>query len=103
MYDFSDARFGFGKEGWDMLTATSSFVQAIEDWVHAIESDKFAEAKMLASFVKGRGELLVLRPEFRKCFGRHRPEQTPEDALAAIGQFMSCTTECREQASKSRN
>ena len=83
-----------------MLTATTSFIQAVEKWVSAMQADDFSTAKRHAEFVKAQGDLLAIRPEFRKCFQKHCASYDAQDALNCLSKFIVCATECREQALK---
>jgi hypothetical protein len=81
-----------------MIIATSTFIEAVYKWVSALQSGDFAEARLTADFVKAKGDMLAIRPEFRRCFVHRCPDRRAEDVLHDLVQFMACATECWERA-----
>ena len=84
-----------------MKTATTSFIEAVQSWTQAVQASDFQRAKQMAQFIKIRGDLLAIRPEFKACFTKHCPDFDTIDALTCLGQFIHCATECNERATQS--
>jgi hypothetical protein len=84
-----------------MLTATSMFIESLEKWLRAARADNFEEARVHAANLTRSGELLVVHPEFRRCFMQHYPNVEPKDALLHLCQFFVCATDGRARVLKS--
>jgi hypothetical protein len=83
-----------------MLTATDVFMDTFEKWLRAARADDFAAARAQAQNLVRTGELLVVHPDFRRCFLKHYPKVEPKDALLHLCQFMVCATEGRARVLK---
>jgi hypothetical protein len=86
-----------------MLTATDGLINSLDKWITAIKKADFAKAKFHAERLQLDGALLSLRPEFKHAFGKRCPNLDAAVLLSDFGQFLLCTTECREQALKNPN
>jgi hypothetical protein len=78
-----------------MLTATSSFLEALQKWLDAVKAEDFAQAKHYAEHCRMSGELLAIHPDFVKCFSQHTDGVDPQEALSYLCQFLRCATEGR--------
>ena len=78
-----------------MLVSTQSFLEPLEAWARAIRENDFAAAKRHAEHLTQAGELLVVHPDFQRCFAQHCGEVEPQDALVYLCQFLICATEGR--------
>jgi hypothetical protein len=83
-----------------MLTATASFMDAMEKWLKAVRADDFASARRHAESMVRAGELLVIHPDFSHCFAKHYPNIEPKDALLYLCQFLVCATDGRARTLK---
>jgi hypothetical protein len=71
------------------------FMDALEKWVRSAREDDFGRARQYAEDLLRGGELMVIHPEFRRCFRQRYPDTDPRDALLHLCQFMVCATEGR--------
>lgn len=85
-----------------MLTATNMFISSLEKWMHAVQAGDFDAAKFQANQMKMGGDLLVIRPEFCKCFAKHCEGFDPKQALTLMTCFLLCTIEGRAEAMKQK-
>ena len=83
-----------------MLTSTGMFMDALEKWQRAVQADDFGAAREHAQDLVRNGDLLVLHPEFRRCFRQHYPDVDPREALLHLCQFFVCATEGRARVLK---
>jgi len=81
-----------------MLTSTESFMITLEKWLVALRSDDFIAARRTAEHLIKDGELLVIHPEFVRCFEKHCPGFDPKEALFHLCQFLMCATDGRARA-----
>jgi hypothetical protein len=63
-----------------------------------MRANDFAKAKIHAQFVKAKGDLLAIRPEFRDCFKGYRADMDTQEALKCLEEFILCATDCRREA-----
>jgi hypothetical protein len=75
-----------------VLTATSSFVQGLERWIEAVKAEDFVEASERAKHCRLDGDLLIIHPDFIKCFSEHTDGADPKQALSHFCQFLECAT-----------
>jgi hypothetical protein len=78
-----------------MLAATSSFMNGLEQWLKAVRADDFAAAKQYAEHFTMHADLLVIHPDFQRCFREHCQGADPKEALYQLCQFLLCATEGR--------
>ena len=78
-------------------SSPSMVMDAFEKWLRAVQGDDFSAARTHAKNLVRSGELLILHPDFRRCFAQHYPEVEPKDALLHVCQFMVCATDGRAQ------
>jgi hypothetical protein len=78
-----------------MLTATGMFMDSLEKWLRAVRADDFTAARQHAENLVRAGDLLVIHPDFRHCFGRHYPDVEPKDAMLHLCQTLVCATDGR--------
>lgn len=78
-----------------MLASTNSFMDALEKWVLALRANDFVAAKQHARHLTLSGELLVIHPEFVKCFHLHADGFEPNETLFHMCQFLQCATDVR--------
>ena len=83
-----------------MLNATSSFMEGLEKWIKAVRADDFNAAKKHAEQFVMHGDLLVIHPEFIKCFKEQTKGADPKEALVQLCEFLLCTAEGRERSLK---
>lgn len=83
-----------------MIRSTGMFIDALENWLKAVQADDFASAKAHAEYLHKSGELLLIHPDFHHCFSRHFPDIEISTALQHMCQFLICTTEGRARARK---
>ncbi len=80
-----------------MLAATQSFMEGLEKWLKAVRADDFAAAKKHAEQFTMHGDLLVIHPEFIKCFKEQTNGADPKEALVQLCEFLLCATEGRSR------
>jgi len=78
-----------------MLAATTSFMEGLEKWLKAVREDDFTTAKKHAEQFIMHGDLLVIHPEFIKCFKDQTNGADPKEALLQLCEFLLCATEGR--------
>lgn len=83
-----------------MLTATSLFMEGLEKWLKAVREEDFTAAKNHAEQFMMHGDLLVIHPEFIKCFKDQTHGVDPKEALVQLCEFLLCTTEGRARTLK---
>ena len=83
-----------------MLAATKSFLSGLQAWALALENEDFDEAKFQAKNCLLHGGLLVIHPDFIRCFREHTKGGDPKEALNRMCELLNCTTHAREQHAK---
>jgi hypothetical protein len=78
-----------------MLTATTAFMETLEQWLQAAKRNDFDTAKHHAEFLVKAGELLIIHPNFTHCFTHHYPSVEPKQAMLLFCQMLVCATEGR--------
>lgn len=85
-----------------MLVATSTFIDALDEWAVALRNADSSGARFRAEHLDLRGELLAIHPDFQRCFRKHCPDIDTQKALSYIKQFIVCATECRMEAQRGK-
>jgi hypothetical protein len=83
-----------------MLNATDMFMEGLEKWLKAVRAGDFVAAKNLAQHFTMAGDMLVIHPEFEKCFKEHCEGFEPKEALHHLCQFLLCATAGRSRVLK---
>ena len=83
------------EKGSVMVVSTQSFIESVEKWAKAILENDFVAARRHARGLIMAGELLVIHPDFRRCFSRHCGDLSPHDALVHMCQILMCATDGR--------
>ena len=78
-----------------MLISTQSFFEPLEAWIRAIRAEDFPAARRHAEHLVEAGELLVVHPDFRRCFRQHCGETDPHQTLVHLCRFLVCATDGR--------
>jgi hypothetical protein len=73
------------------------FMKALEQWLKTIGEKDFASARRHAENMVRTGDLLVIHPEFRRCFAKSYPDVDPREALLHLCEFLVCATDGRAQ------
>jgi hypothetical protein len=89
---------GASQKGYGMVSSTSLFAEALDTWSRAMQQCDIEAARFHTENLRLRGDILAIRPEFRKCFQARCPDVETEQALKVLCQFLACATECRAQA-----
>ena len=85
-----------------MLTATNMFINSLEKWMQAVQAGDFDAATFQANQMRMGGDLLVIRPEFYKCFAKRCDGFDPKQALELMTCFLLCTIDGRAEAMKKK-
>jgi hypothetical protein len=80
-----------------MLTATQAFLEPLEKWVKAVRAHDYTAAKRHAEHLIKAGELLIIHPDFKRCFQHHCHGCDPHEALLHTCQMLLCATDGREK------
>jgi hypothetical protein len=80
-----------------MIVATQSFLDGLEAWVKALRAEDFKTAKVHAEICMKRGDLLIIHPDFIRCFKVHTNGGDPKEALSKMCDLLTCATQARER------
>jgi hypothetical protein len=76
------------------------FMEGLEKWLKAVRAGDFVAARAYATHFTRAGDLLVIHPDFAKCFKEHCNGFEPKDAMYHLCQFLLCATDGRARVLK---